>query len=486
MKRLALAALLCGALGADFAFGASAPFLKQVKELMQAKNYSKAITLIAAELRSKPQEYQLWLAMGYCRERMQQKKEALDAFKRARTLNPKIPGINSRIGSIEEIRKIGQAGKEDEYLTPEQKKAKKLFAKVIKDKGYGRFDEAFAAFPECVDLNPAYLNGNDEGVIAAGLNFFQEKLERGDRNARFMLSVYLYFKGDYTGSEDGLNKFIDMKPAPELIEKAKKYLKLIVDQREVQSQALSQAQGQAQGQAPVKVPIKTNVKTAGTVVGSASWTTAPAPLSPASSAAVQAENAMAGVPSESDREALERSLKADRSLAAKEAETLIKEYQTANQARQGKIIWEIGMLRTGSAETLSFFEERLASKDYLVYVFSLEALRKIGHDAAPLAPQIIKGLDGVKDQRIVNALNTLGRIQASDEETLKYLAKNLSSGKNALRNVSFKSLVRIGEPAVPFLIEEKNKTTTAEDSKQSLGQIISQIKGISTDEAMQQ
>jgi len=337
-----------------------------------------------------------------------------------------------------------------------------------------------------VDLNPAYLNGNDEGVIAAGLNFFQEKLERGDRNARFMLSVYLYFKGDYTGSEDGLNKFIDMKPAPELIEKAKKYLKLIVDQREVQSQALSQAQGQAQGQAPVKVPIKTNVKTAGTVVGSASWTTAPAPLSPASSAAVQAENAMAGVPSESDREALERSLKADRSLAAKEAETLIKEYQTANQARQGKIIWEIGMLRTGSAETLSFFEERLASKDYLVYVFSLEALRKIGHDAAPLAPQISKGLDGVKDQRIVNALNTLGRIQASDEETLKYLAKNLSSGKNALRNVSFKSLVRIGEPAVPFLIEEKNKTTTAEDSKQSLAQIISQIKGISTDEAMQQ
>jgi len=135
MKRLALAALLCGALGADFAFGASAPFLKQVKELMQAKNYSKAITLIAAELRSKPQEYQLWLAMGYCRERMQQKKEALDAFKRARTLNPKIPGINSRIGSIEEILKIGQAGKEDEYLTPSKRRPRNSLPKSSRTKG---------------------------------------------------------------------------------------------------------------------------------------------------------------------------------------------------------------------------------------------------------------------------------------------------------------------------------------------------------------
>ena len=477
MKRFTLATLLFGALSTGLAFGASDPVLKQVKELMQAKNYQRAIAMITTELRSKPQEYQLWLAMGYCHEGLQQTNEALEAFKRARTLNAKIPGIDNRINSIEKILKIGQAKKEDEHLTPEQKKGKELFAKVIKDKTYGRFDDAFGAFPACVDLNPEYLNGNDEGVIVAGLNYFQEKLERNDQSALFPHSVYLYFKGDFFNSEQGLYKFIEMKPAPEMIEKAQTYLKLIAERREAQSNALVKAPPQKD---PDKTPIKTIDKAGKTTVASPSQP----PSSPSTaSSAVQPIEVMAGVPSDSDREALERSIKADRDMAARQAEVLIKEYSSANADRQKQIILDIGNLRAGSAEALGFLEGSLESKDYLTYAFSLEALRKIGPDAAPLAPHIIKSLDGVADLRVMNALNTLGRIQASDEETLSFLAKNLNSGKDNLQDVSFKSLVRIGEPAVPFLIEQKNKALD-ESGQKTLARIISQIKGISLDEAL--
>ncbi|HNV72034.1 MAG TPA: hypothetical protein PKO06_20175, partial [Candidatus Ozemobacteraceae bacterium] len=79
MKRLFISTLLLSTLSFPVSAGPSPdPFLKQVKELMQAKNYDRAITLINTELRAKPQEYQLWLAMGYCYEGLQKSKEALD------------------------------------------------------------------------------------------------------------------------------------------------------------------------------------------------------------------------------------------------------------------------------------------------------------------------------------------------------------------------------------------------------------------------
>ncbi len=481
MKRIVIGALLISSLSlsGSAAGTASDPFLKQIKELMQAKNYNRAITLINNELRSKPQEYQLWLAMGYCYEGLQQSKDALEAFKRARTLNPKIPGIDNRIASIEKILKISEGKKIDEHLTPEQKQAKELFAKVVKDKLYGRFEEAFNAFPACVDLNPDYLNGNDEGVIAAGLNYFQDKMERGDSSALFMLSVYQYFKGDFFTSEQGLYKFIEQKPPLEQVEKAQKYLKLIAESREKQKLALVKEPPKKD---PDKSPIKAIDKTAAKSPGKTPETPDSAKTSPAKQATAPMAS---GADSNTivDFESHEKVMEDIKAEADRQATRLVKEFGSAQEARQHEIIYDLGWIGSSGQDTLNLFEQTLESKNPLTFVYTLEAIRKIGPGAAPLGSHIAKSVAEFKDFRLTNALNTLGRIKAADEDSLGLLIDKLKSGTDEQQTVSFSSLVRIGDPAVPALIEMKNKAIE-ESEKKTAAKAIAQIRNISLDEAL--
>ncbi|HNV70606.1 MAG TPA: HEAT repeat domain-containing protein, partial [Candidatus Ozemobacteraceae bacterium] len=335
------------------------------------------------------------------------------------------------------------------------------FAKVIKDKLYGRFDEAFSAFPECVDLNPDYLNGNDEGVIIAGLNFYQDKLERGDQSALFMHSVYLYFKGDFFGSEQGLYKFIETKPSKEELERAQKYLKLIADRREAQAKALVH-------EPPKKTPNKTPIKTIDKApkkdpaTSTAAVTTG---VSGETGSTALAPSDTSNLPPLDDGNVVVHAPHLEHATTK-----MLKDFD-GDQASVVEALSLAANYRIPDPEIVSKIADIVETTDNdMIRAHALDALSRIGAPAQSSLPQITRHLDS--DNFFVRslALNAAANSGGKPEELIPLFVPSFNSKSPAVRYTAIQATVKMGSRAVPALEEAlKDATGQAEKSiKQAL------------------
>ncbi|MBI3039776.1 tetratricopeptide repeat protein, partial [bacterium] len=210
--------------------------LKNVKELLRQKKPEKAITILKDSIKSDSKNAIFWVALGFSYEAANLLKEALEAFKNAQTLQPSLRNVGLRILVIEQkLKKQGNASQTETQsespLSETQKKARELFARAKSEKLDGKFESAFEKFIECVELDPDYLGGNDDGFIEAGLNYYAQRIKEKDKNAIYFFCIFKDFFGDYDSAERGLRKFLDLKPSKEMVAKATERLKLVEEHK---------------------------------------------------------------------------------------------------------------------------------------------------------------------------------------------------------------------------------------------------------------
>ncbi|MFZ2959482.1 MAG: HEAT repeat domain-containing protein [Candidatus Ozemobacteraceae bacterium] len=440
-------------------------FLNQVKDLMKAKSFGRAVTLIKQELGNKPTEYKLWLALGYCYEGDKKPGDALIAFRHAQKLNPGLNNLEARIKSLEKLLKPETPVKTDQYLTPDQKKAKEIFAQVLKDKSFGKFDEAFQNFLVCVDLNSDYLNGNDEGVILAALNYYQENLAKGDKETRFYHSAYLYFKGDYNNAEQGFYKFIEAKPTDEFKARAERYLKLITERRERQNLALVKTPTTTPDAFGVKIREPKGVQAALPKASS----TAAIPLSSGTSPVLPGEEKTVG---SGNVPVLVLEMEP---LKAFEGDIIAQDLKSGDTDKMRHALWKIANYRSADPETIqqvtSVFE---TASDEDLKAHALDALTRIGTPAKSALPQVIPLMSSEDLMVRLRAMEAAVSISDKVEEVVPPLLENIKSENGATQRIAVQSVIKLGTKALPLLNEALTSASGA--AKERIQKAISEIE----------
>ncbi|MBF0548224.1 MAG: tetratricopeptide repeat protein [Candidatus Riflebacteria bacterium] len=201
-------------------------YLSKAKDFLKQNNTSEALQTLEKGLSEYPNEPKLMFALGSLLEKNGRLTEARDFYVKVKNVLPNYPALTFKIEQLEVKINLEKRNKSS-YLTTEQKKAREIFLEVLRDKSLGKFEIAFPKFIDCVDLDPTFLDGIDEGIIKAGLNYYKEEFRKKSKDALYYFSVYIAFMGNFSDAISGLQKFIASNPSPEMKECAETRIKKI-------------------------------------------------------------------------------------------------------------------------------------------------------------------------------------------------------------------------------------------------------------------
>lgn len=445
------------------------PLLGQVKDFLRQKKPLQAIDLLSKALKQKPNEPQFWLALGYAQESAKKLPEALAAFRQAQKLNPKFPGIENRIKGLEGLLKQDQVQApnpgQPEARTPEQQKAAELMRSAIREKSYGRFEEAFQFFIQAAELDNTYLGGNDEGIIRAALTFYKEKLDQGDLSAELYYSIYRDFQGDSDIAERGLNAFLGRNPPAEKAVVARNHLERILartkrlDSMTQAARSMDTTISPTPGVAsPTLKPISANSPSKQVPGKVASDNAAPA-------VAITSREYLSSIADPTPVKQSKHPL----------TDTLIQQAKSDDLEESANALWRMGDLQIATPESLALIAEGMKSEDRVKMVTSMEAAERMGEKAAPILPNILEAVRGDDQYRKFNALVALKRLHIQPETVIPVLIQDLNHDNNAVANSAMAAIVAYGQDALPYLLE-----TSKDPSSPHQKQAISAISQIST------
>lgn len=432
------------------------PVLVKVKDLLQAKQAGQAVALLEAELKKQPLNPQYHYALGYAHELDKQPQKALESFKQALRLKPTFPGLVNRIKNLQTSLGVDpDAIPDDPTLTPSQNKARALFRKAQKEKGNGNFDRAFELFTECVDLDIAYLGGNDEGMIDAAMTHYDAKVKFSkDPSGPLYQSIYRFFRGEREVAEKGLTAFLAAKPAPELAVVAEKWLKTVRHQRTTEERLTAAARAEE---------LKKRLEEEN---ARAKGSPAPAVLdkgaAPASGTARVAPGGtrVAAAPSVSPAEEAEIALSSSRSFSPSDEVTRTPRYKEAvvqvkdsDPRVAAAAAYRLGTFRVATPEALEGLSKALQNDDRTLVSTALEALGKFGPGASDAVPAVLEWTESEIPGMKIQSLLCLGKIRSQPQVAVPAIVKCLKNENKLVEYNARDALLRYGNDAVPILTE---------------------------------
>ncbi|NLI75444.1 MAG: tetratricopeptide repeat protein [Candidatus Riflebacteria bacterium] len=439
---------------ADPLDGGQNPVLVKVKDLLQAKQAGQAVALLEAELKKQPLNAQFHYALGYAHELDKQPQKALEAFKQALRLKPTFPGLANRIKNLQaSLGTDPDAIPDDPALTPAQNKARALFRKALKEKGNGNFDQAFEVFTECVDLDIAYLGGNDEGMIDAAITHYDAKVKFSkDPSAPLWQAIYRFFRGERETAERGLTTFLAGKPAPELAAVAEKWLKTVRHQQTTEEtltaaaraeelkKRLEEEKARAKAAAPAVLDKGAPPPASGGQVAPGASRVAGPAVSPAEEAEIALSSARAFAPSD----------EVTRTPRYKEAVAQVKDTDPRVAAAAA---YRLGTFRVATPEALEGLSKALQNDDRTLVTTALEALGKIGPGAADAVPAVLEVTESELPGMKIQSLLCLGKIRSNAPVAVPAIVKCLKDENKLVEYNARDALMRYGKDAVPVLTE---------------------------------
>ncbi len=442
---------------ADPLDGGQNPVLMKVKDLLQAKQAGQAVALLEAELKKQPLNAQYHYALGYALELDKQPQKALEAFKQALRLKPTFPGLANRIKNLQaSLGADSEVVPDDPSLTPAQNKARALFRKAQKEKGNGNFDQAFELFTECVDLDIAYLGGNDEGMIDAALTHYDAKVKYSkDPSAPLYQSIYRFFRGEREAAEQGLTAFLAGKPAPELAAVAEKWLKTVRHQQTTEEALTAAARAEELKKRLEEEKARAKATAAAPAVSGQAAAPSGAPGAAASGAVP-----VSTPPAVSPADEAEIALSASRAYAPSDEVTGTARYKEAvaqvkdsDPRVAAAAAYRLGTFRVATPEALEGLSKALEADDRTLVVTALEALGKFGPGAAEAVPAVL----GVTESEIpgmkIQSLLCLGKIRANAQAAVPAIVKCLKNENKLVAYNAREALLRYWKDAVPLLTE---------------------------------
>ncbi len=202
--------------------------ITQARELMQKKNFPQAVNVLRAALKEKPKDPNLWVAMGYAQESAGDLVAALEAFKKAQQIKLGLEGVALKIITLEKkVQELkGQSAPAGDQLTEDQKKARAMLAKILKDWRGGKAESAFPAFLECAELDPTIVS-DDQGIVQDAIRFYSVQGRAEIPLNSYNLGVYQHFNGALDEALAALRKALEGKLADATREKAQKRIAMI-------------------------------------------------------------------------------------------------------------------------------------------------------------------------------------------------------------------------------------------------------------------
>ncbi len=403
-------ALLAGAL-AFFPLSVSgsefSPVLNQVQDLVKQKDFPAAKALLAKNLKTSKNSWQLWMALGLVFEANKDYEQALTAYTRASELKTGIDGIAAKLARLQELAKNKQPEPE-KPVTPEIR-AQILIQQAHKLDEEGKSLEASRLFVEAVELDRSLL-ARDTDLIEKGL--FACKSNPDHPENLMYLGAFYFYAGQYTAAEAVLNNFVEQYHQSDKIALAQK---LLSECREIISQAVAASNLPAQAEID-KAKKDQNADTA----------------NKEKSDKIEQGNAdqqtAEEFPTFTTGNEYDQSFSNEHPtlvLARKKAMELLNNYaQETDEDKKLGIIWSMGMLRLPVPELMSQFATFLESDSIDTIFATIEALEKIDQPGAQVCLQQLYKLLGHNDFRVVyRTIKAFARMPMSAEKIVPRIFK---------------------------------------------------------------
>ncbi|MBF0503150.1 MAG: tetratricopeptide repeat protein [Candidatus Riflebacteria bacterium] len=224
--------------------------LERARDLKRAGHSKQSADVLREAIKKWPDDPKMWLALSYVLESIPDYSGALDALKHVQKLRPSMPNLLPRVRDLEAKISQEKVGK-DEYLTPQEQKAKELFLQAVKEKSFGKFDLAFPRFIDVVDLDPRFLDGKDSGMIQAAINYYREQKKSDIPDSYYYLGVYQFFSQNFDYATALFQQYLAKNPSPEMVQKTRERLQAIDKAK------AALAESMAQTSQPAKLPVPT-------------------------------------------------------------------------------------------------------------------------------------------------------------------------------------------------------------------------------------
>ncbi len=436
----------------------SSTVLNKVQSLMQQKDYYAAKLLLAGELKTDKNSWQLWMALGDVFEADRQYRQAIAAFKRAAEIKTGIEGLAARITRLQE-----QAEQNPEAPEPELKaenKALQMLQQAQKLDEQGKTLEAGRLFVEAVELDRSLL-ARDTSLLDRALTACKKGPSEPEN--LFYLGAFYFYAGQYSSAEATLADFVDKYHDSEKIALARK---LLAECREIIAQVMAANSAAAENEAAAATARLKKAKAAR--------------LQATATPAVAAAGSEPTPEFSSEYEFHDQSSDEHPALvyARSKAEALLEEYShESDEDRKLGIIWNLGKLRMPSPEVMSGFAGFLESGNVDTIFAALEALEKIDQPGAQACMAQLFQLLGAEDPRIVyRTIKTFSRLPMAAEQIVPRIFRIYQGEKVQIRRQAIVNTVKAyGQESILILDTMLKQAETV--NKRPIAELLSAVTG---------